>query len=293
MKYIAARTIIAHTGSEEWFGAKYNMNLYRGCVHGCIYCDSRSRCYQIEDFDRIAAKRDALNIIKRELRSKRKTGVVGTGSMSDPYNPLEAKYELTRGALGFIDSYGFGVSITTKGSLVARDIDLLSRIRLHSPVCVGITITAAEDSLSRAIEPAAPLSSQRFAAISELTENGLYAGVVMTPILPFVTDSEDNVRRLVEKAAASGARFVFPWFGVTLRLGQREYFYDALQRLYPGLKERYQDTYGSSYNCPSPNHRRLRKVFACACLERGIEYRMQGIIDGARNNVQVKQVSLF
>jgi len=293
VKYIAARTIITHTGSQKWFGAKYNMNLYRGCVHGCIYCDSRSSCYQIEDFDKIAAKRDALNIIKRELRSKRKAGVVGTGSMSDPYNPFEGKYELTRGALRLIDSYGFGVNITTKGSLVARDIDLLTRIRLHSPVSVGITITAAEDSLSRELEPAAPVSSQRFAAISELTENGLYAGVVMTPILPFVTDSEDNVRRLVDKAAASGARFVFPWFGVTLRLGQREYFYDALQRLYPGLKEKYQDTYGSSYKCLSPYHRRLRKVFDSACRERGIEYRMQGIIDGARDNVQVKQVSLF
>ncbi|WP_084111979.1 SPL family radical SAM protein [Paramaledivibacter caminithermalis] len=294
MKYIKAKTIIAHNKySDAWFGTKYNMNIYRGCSHGCIYCDSRSACYQIEDFDRIAAKKDALYIIEKELKSKRKRGIVGTGAMSDPYNPFENKYRLTRGALELINRYQFGINITTKSDLITRDIDILKEINIHSPVCIGITITASADALSAKIEPQAPASSKRFAAIDKLADNGIYTGILMMPILPFISDNEENIVSIIKLAAEAGAKFIYPSLGVTLRLGQREYFYKNLDRLYPGLKEKYDRTFGDTYQCTSYNHKKLWESFSKACEEYNIAYRMRDIIKGAENDVHMKQISLF
>lgn len=294
MKYIDAKTIISHNKyPDSWFGNKYNMNIYRGCNHRCIYCDSRSDCYQIKNFDEITAKKDALKIIEKELKSKRKTGIVGTGAMSDPYNLLEREHMLTRGALELINRYGFGVNITTKSDLISRDIDILKKINIHSPVCIGITITTATDELSMKIEPSAPISSKRFAAIEELSKSGIYTGILMMPILPFISDNEDNIISIIEMAAKTGAKFIYPSFGVTLRSGQREYFYHKLERIYPGMKEKYQETFGNAYQCSSPNYKNLRRLFKKVCEDHNIVYRMRDIIEGAKNSVQMKQLSLF
>ncbi|MBU5439021.1 radical SAM protein [Tissierella sp. MSJ-40] len=294
MKYIAAKNIIIpKKDPSRWFGINYNMNIYRGCSHNCIYCDSRSECYQINNFNEIVAKEDALLIIERELKSKRKTGIVGTGAMSDPYNPMERKHRLTKGALELINKYGFGINIITKSDLIVRDIDLLRKINIHSPVCIGITITAANDELSSKIEPDSPRSSERFLAIKELSDHRIYTGVLMMPILPFISDSEENIISIVRKGVECGAKFIYPWFGVTLRLGQREYFYNELDKEFPGIKERYKKSYGNSYECLSHNHKKLWELFIRECNNYRIDYKMSDIIKNYKQNVQIKQMSLF
>lgn len=294
MELIPAKTIITRTARpDSWFGSDYNMNIYRGCSHGCIYCDSRSDCYRVVNFSKVAAKENALDIIEKELKSKRKKGIVGTGAMSDPYNPMEGQHGLTRGALELLDAYGFGVYITTKSDLILRDMDILKRINRHSPVGIGVTITAAEDGLCGKLEPGAPPSSKRFAAIRSLTENGFYAGILMMPVLPFISDSLENIQALVQLASEKGARFIYPWFGMSLRSGQREYFYRCLDRLYPGLKQRYMQAYGNAYQCRCPEADKLSTAFINACTGKGIAHRMTDIVQGIRSSAQSGQMLLF
>jgi DNA repair photolyase len=293
MNLIPAKTIISRTSQPEcWFGSIYNMNIYRGCSHGCIYCDSRSDCYQVEHFDEIAAKENALGIIEKELRSKRKKGIVGTGAMSDPYNPQEREYRLTRGALELMNRYRFGVNIISKSDLVVRDLDLFRQINQHSPVGIGITITIADDGLAGRIEAAAPASSKRFTAVKNLTDNGIYAGILMTPILPYISDTVENILALVRLAAENGAGFIYPAFGMTLREGQREYFYRALDKLHPGLKQKYIKVFGNSYQCLSPDHSELDQLFRRECERRSIVYQMPDIIQGIYSSVGVRQLNL-
>lgn len=294
MKFIDSKTIVSRTKSPNmWFGNKFNMNIYRGCSHGCIYCDSRSDCYQIENFDEVTAKKDALRIIEMELRCKRSTGIVGTGAMSDPYNPYERKYKLTRGALELINLYGFGINITTKSDLVIRDMDILKDINKHSPVCISITITASADSLSQKIEPFAPMSSRRFNALSKLSERGIYAGILMMPLLPFISDNEENIVSIIRKGAESGIKYIYPSLGMTLRSGNREYFYDKLNQIYPGMPEKYRTSFGYSYECLSPCYKNLWEVFVKECNKHNISYRMSDIIKGAEESSGTKQLSLF
>ena len=234
MQFIPAKTLLSgYMSGNSWFGYHYNMNIYKGCCHGCIYCDSRSECYRVEHFDTVRAKKNALELLEGELRTKRKTGVIGTGAMSDPYNPFEKEYGLTRGALEAIDAHRFGIGIATKSNLVTRDIDVLSRIQRHSPVLIKITITAVDDDLGKKIEPHVPLSSQRFEAIRDLSRAELCAGILLMPVLPFITDTKENILGIVERARENGARFIYPAFGVTLRANQREYFYDRLEERFP------------------------------------------------------------
>jgi DNA repair photolyase len=177
MEYIPAKSILSSFSKNTgWFGVNYNMNLYKGCCHGCIYCDSRSECYQIEDFDRVRTKKNALEILERELATKRKTGLIGMGGMSDPYNPYEESLNLTGRALELIDRYRFGTAIATKGVLIERDLDRLVSINSHSPVIIKMTITAGDDTLSRIVEPGAPASSLRFKALKNLSSRGLFYG---------------------------------------------------------------------------------------------------------------------
>jgi DNA repair photolyase len=249
---VPAKTILS--GYQEkggWFGAQYNMNIYRGCSHGCIYCDSRSECYRIEDFDRVRAKENALTILARELPAKRKKGIVMTGAMSDPYNPWEATMQLTWGALKLIQKNHFGVAINTKSSLVTRDIHLLQEIMQHAPVNIGITITCAEDALAEKIEPRVAKSSERFAAIKALAAAGIYTGVLLMPVLPFINDTEENIIGIVEAAHKAGARYIYTYggFGVTLRDRQRTHFFEALHRDFPGIKEQYIRVFGNTYSC--------------------------------------------
>lgn len=293
MEYINAKNIVSSNGYFGWFGNKYNMNIYRGCSHGCIYCDSRSSCYQIKDFDKIKAKNKAISIIEKELKIKRKTGIIGTGAMSDPYNPYERKYEFTKKSLNLVNRYKFGINITTKSDLVTRDINVFKKINIHSPVLIGITITANNDYISKKIEPYAPLSSHRFKAIKTLSENGIYVGIVMTPILPFITDTKENIYSLVKRAKECKAKFIYPYFGVTLRRGQREYFYLKLDKYFPEMKEKYKKTYGYRYECDSLKKDELGNFFVSLCEKYDIKYKMDDIIKEAKNNIKTKQLSLF
>ncbi len=264
--------------SPFWFETDFNMNIYRGCSHGCIYCDSRSECYHIENFDTVRAKDNALEIIEKDLKSRRSRGVVAQGAMSDPYNPLEENLCLTRSTLELLDRYGYGASLTTKSPLITRDKDILKRISKHSSVIVKITLTCACDALSNKVEPRVAPSSARFGALKELTAEGIFAGVLMMPLLPFINDTRENILSIVKKAKEADAKFIFPSFGVTLRANQREYFFKQLDMLFPGLKEKYKKTYGYEYSCTSLNYKSLYSTFTAACKNAGILYKMPDII---------------
>lgn len=295
METIPAKTIVNRTKDPSWFGTEYNMNIYRGCCHGCIYCDSRSDCYHIDQFDQVKVKADALRIIRDDLESKAKIGVVGTGSMSDPYKPFEEELQLTRRALTLLEAYGFGVAIATKSDLIVRDIDVLTSINRTMPAICKVTLTTCDDSLAAKIEPRAPSPSRRLAAVERLSEAGLFTGILMMPILPFLEDSPENVRDIVNRAADAGARFVYPALGMTCRAGQREYFYQQLEKQFPGqgLSERYRRRYGDRYQCASPRARALWDVFQDACNHRGLLSSMGRIVTASRRGHESDQLSLF
>ena len=269
------------------------MNIYRGCSHGCIYCDSRSLCYQIENFDTVRAKQDALRIIRDDLLKKRRRGVVATGSMSDPYNPFEKELKLTRNALELLNAYRFGVAVATKSSLVVRDAAIFKDIQKHSPVIIKITITAGDDELAKKVEPNAPLSGERFAALQALSGQGIYAGVLLMPVLPFIEDSEENILSIVRRAKESGARFIYPAIGMTLRAGNREYFYEKLDLFFPGIKEKYIKRFGERYSCSSPKTKKLYSLFTEECTRLGMRWTMKDIIIDYKRGYAAKQLDLF
>lgn len=291
---IPAKTIVSrYSPGSRWFGINYNMNIYRGCCHGCIYCDSRSDCYGVTDFDRVRIKKDALRIIRDDLRRKAKPGVVGTGAMSDPYNPWEEKLLLTRHALELVDAYGFGAAVTTKSPLILRDKDILREIRGHSPVLCMVTVTTAADSLSQKIEPRAPLSSRRLAAVRELAEAGLFTGVLLNPVLPFLTDRREDLLELVRLVREAGARFLYISLGMTLRGNQRDYYYQRLEESFPGLAERYRRAYGERYWCPVPRSGELWELLSGECRRLGLLFRMEEIIAASRMGYGSQQLSFF
>lgn len=293
MEYISSKTIITKKKNLSWFGTEYNMNIYRGCCHGCIYCDSRSECYQIDDFDKVRAKENSSKIIRSELKSKQQKGVLATGSMSDPYNPHEKDLLLTREALQLIDTYNFGVAIATKSPLVVRDIDILQQIQKHSPVLVKITITTADDRLCKKIERNVAVSSERFRAIKELSAQGIYCGILFMPILPFINDSIDNVLSTIQLAHASGAKFIYPTFGLTLRNNQRAYYYQKIAETFPHLKEKYLQNYSGQYFCASPKSKELHSIFTEECKRLGLAYNMTEIIQNYKQGYEPIEISLF
>lgn len=273
---IEAKTILSRVRGEDlWFGLYYGMNLYRGCQHRCIYCDSRSECYRIEYFDRdVLIKANAIDLLTDELVRKRVIGTIGTGSMNDPYMPLERRVGLTRRALEAICAAGFPVHIITKSDLVLRDTEILSEIQAQTFAAVSFSITAADDTLSRILEPGASPSSRRFAAIQDLSHNGILTGVTLMPVLPFIEDTEENVRNIAELAADSGARYIIPGFGVTLRDRQRSYYYQKLDEHFPGLRRRYEQAFGNHYSAPARNTGRLQQVLEDVCAKHGISTSM-------------------
>jgi DNA repair photolyase len=293
MEYIQAKTIVTQVKKHNWFGIDYNMNIYRGCSFGCIYCDSRSLCYRIENFDKIKAKHDALRIIRDDLLKKRRRGVVGTGAMSDPYNPHEKELKLTRNALELINAYRFGVAVTTKSTLIERDVDVLQDIQKNAPVLVKITITTACDAISKKIEPNAPPSSERFNTVKNLNAKGVYAGVLMMPILPFIGDTEENIVSIVHKAKEAGARFIYPAIGMTLRTGNREYYYEKLDQHFPGIKEKYIKRYDMRYNCTSPKVKSLWRIFTEECNKLEMRYQMSDITVDYKRGYTARQLHLF
>jgi DNA repair photolyase len=294
MELISAKQILSSwSNGESWFGSNYGMNIYKGCSHGCIYCDSRSECYRVENFDEVRGKENALMLLERDLRSKRRKGIVASGAMSDPYNPFEAKYKLTRGALELINKYGFGASLLTKSDLIVRDIDILTKIKEHSPVMAKFTITTFDDIMCRKIEPRVTVTSKRLEALRQLSQAGIFTGVHLWPILPFINDTEDNIRFIVKAAGENGAKFISPYFGVTLRQNQRAYFYQKIDRLFPGVKQKYITVYGESYECPSINQSELWKVFTTECENYGLLYKMSDIRETLKSKYEIEQISLF
>ena len=290
IKEITAKTLLSSARQPDpWFGIKYTMNLYRGCQHQCIYCDSRSECYQIEDFDHdVLVKANALDLLRDELPRKRVKGTVGTGSMNDPYMPLEAKLNLTGRALEIIAGHRFPVHVITKSDLVVRDADILADIgRVYA--AVSFTVTAADDDLSRKLEPGAPPTSKRFAALAALAARGIYTGVTMMPILPFIEDNAENITGIVTQAAAAGASYIMPAFGMTLRDRQRAYYYAQLDRLFPGLREQYEARFGDRYSAAANDAKKLERLFGELCARHGIATHMKHY----RIEEPVKQLALF
>jgi DNA repair photolyase len=274
IKEIHVKTILNHVKQPEpYFGLKYNMNLYRGCQHQCIYCDSRSECYQIENFADIHVKVNAIELLAEALPRKRVRGTIGFGSMNDTYMPVERKYQLTRRALEVIRQHQYPVHIITKSDLVTRDSDILKDIH-KTYAAVSFTITTADDALAKKLEPGAPPSSARFKAMRALADAGIHTGVTMMPILPFIEDTVENITALVEMAHQAGASYILPWFGMSLRAGSRDYYYDKLDQLFPGVKPKYVQQYGGRYECNSPHWRNLDDVFQKLVNKYGIATQM-------------------
>ena len=274
IKEIEAKVMLNHLPQPDtWFGLKYSMNLYRGCQHQCIYCDSRSACYQIENFRDILVKTNAVDLLRSELARKRIKGTIGTGSMNDPYMPIEKKRELTRRALEVIAEQHFPVHVLTKSDLVLRDLEILRRIS-QAYAAVSFTITTADDQLGKKMEPGASLVSDRFRAIKAFAEAGIYTGVVMMPILPFLEDTEENITQIVKLAHEHGASYIIPAIGMTLRKGSRDYYYQKLDLLFPGVRQKYERKFGDKYQCQANNVKKLEELFVALCDEYGIATRI-------------------
>ncbi len=279
IKEIKAKTLVSRVSEiDSIFGLDYNLNLYRGCQHRCIYCDSRSQCYGVENFDRdVLITVNAIDLLKEELSRKRKKGIIGTGSMNDPYMPLEEQVKLTRRTLETIAEYGFGVHVITKSDLVVRDIDVLQKISRVS-AAVSLTITTIDDDLSKIVEPRAPPSSARFRAVQRLSAAGVETRVALMPTLPFIEDSWANVSAIIEESHRCGAKVIIPWFGMSMRDRQRVYFYARLDESFPGLRKRYEATYREDYTCPSPQATDLYHCTQELCTRLGIAMQVKPLL---------------
>jgi DNA repair photolyase len=266
MHFVEAKGIL--TGNSGYYG----MNIYRGCSHGCIYCDSRSKCYQFtHPFEDIEVKRNAPELLEKALRSKRKKCMIGTGAMSDPYMHCEEELRLTRKCLEIIHRYGFGAAIQTKSDRILRDIDLLDEINRSAKCVVQITLTTYDDALCRIIEPNVCSTRRRIEVLEKMQERGIQTVVWLTPVLPFINDTEENVTSILNECVRTGVKGVIDFgMGLTLREGDREYYYAALDKHFPGMKARYIQRYGNAYELPSPKAKELSAIFRRICRENGI-----------------------
>ena len=250
----------------------YGMNIYRGCTHGCIYCDSRSRCYQFSHaFEDIEVKKNAPELLEKTLMSRRKKVMIGTGAMSDPYMHCEEELKLTRRCLEIIKENGFGLAIQTKSDRILRDIDLLEEINRSAKCVVQMTLTTYDDDLCSILEPNVCNTKRRIEVLEKMRERGIPTVVWLTPILPFVNDTEENITSIVEECVRVGVKGIIDFgMGLTLREGDREYYYAALDKYFPGMKERYIKRYGNAYELPSPKAKELTEIFKRICKENGI-----------------------
>lgn len=253
-------------------GGHYGMNIYRGCSHGCIYCDSRSRCYQFTHrFEDIEVKQNAPELLEKALKSKRKKCMIGTGAMSDPYIHCEEKLKLTRKCLEVILKNGLGVAIQTKSDRILRDIDLLDEINRSAKCVVQMTLTTYDDELCQILEPNVCNTRRRIEVLEKLQKRGISTIVWMTPILPFINDTEENIAAILNECERTGVKGIINFgMGLTLREGSREYYYAALDKHFPGMKERYIERYGNMYELQSPRAKELTEVFQGFCKEHGI-----------------------
>lgn len=272
------------------------MNLYRGCSHGCIYCDSRSVCYQMNHpFEDIEVKENAIALLDQKLRSKREKCMISTGAMTDPYIPLEQKTKLTQQALETIYQHGFGVTLQTKSALLLRDLALLKKINHRSKAIVQMTLTTYDEDLCKILEPNVSTTKERFETLKILADNGIETVVWLLPLLPFINDTLDNIKGLLDyciKARVKG--IVFFGAGLTLRTGNREYFYTQLDHYFPGVKHRYQTMFKDQYECFSPNHYAIKDYVEKTCQKHNIMYQQKAVFDYLKTLPnQFEQVSLF
>ena len=258
---------------------KNGMNIYRGCSHGCIYCDSRSKCYGMEhEFEDIEVKINAPELLERALRKKKNRCMIGTGAMCDPYLHIEEKLRLTHRCLELIDRYGFGLSILTKSARILRDLDLLQSINDKAKCVVQMTLTTHDEQLCRIVEPNVSSTAERVEILNIMRLNQIPTVVWLCPILPFINDTEENLLGILNSCADAGVKGILCFgMGMTLREGDREYYYDALDRHFPGLKEKYISLYGNSYVLDSPNSAKLMHIFRSFCRSNGIMYRQSEI----------------
>ena len=263
MHYVDAKGILSNTDG---------MNIYRGCTHGCIYCDSRSACYHIgHPFEDIEVKRNAPELLEAALKKRRSRAMIGTGSMCDPYLPIERYERLTRRCMEVVEKYGFGFTALTKSDLILRDIDLFKSINERSKSVIQMTLTTFDEALCKILEPNVCTTARRVQVLSEFTREGIPAVVWLTPTLPFINDNEENLRGILEYCFDAGVKGILCFgFGVTLRTGDREYFYRKLNEHFPGMRRRYELAFGDSYECSSPNAPRLYSIFCEECKKRGV-----------------------
>ena len=289
MHYVKAKGLLSNNNG---------MNIYRGCEHGCIYCDSRSRCYNMNHaFEDIEVKINAPELLEQALKHKRKRCMIGTGSMSDPYMPLEKELKLTRKCLEIADKYNFGFTLITKSDLVLRDLDLLKKINEKTKCVVQMTITTFDDELCRILEPNVCVTSRRIEVLNILHENNIPTIVWMTPILPFINDNEENVMNILKACKKANVYGIMTFgIGLTLREGDREYYYEKLDSYFPGLKNRYIRKYGNSYELKVPDEERLYKLLTSYCTANNIEYRPDRLFKYLytfKDKICGEEVSLF
>jgi len=279
-EYIESKSILSRLkdAPDPYFGITYSMNLYRGCQHQCIYCDSRSKVYGVGDLANIRIKKNALGLLVKALTRNLIKATIGTGSMNDPYMPIEKSEELTRKALEKIAIRHFPVHIITKSDLVIRDIDIIKDIgKLYA--AVSVTITTADDELSKKIEPGATVSSKRFKALEQLAKLKIYSGIVLTPVLPYLTDNEENIRGIVQRAKDAGVSYIICWMGITQREGQREYFHSKLDEHFPGIRQKYEQQFGNNYECAANDSERLYNKYLELMLKLNIPTQMEHFTD--------------
>lgn len=266
MHYVEAKGILTNSGGHV------GMNIYRGCSHGCIYCDSRSTCYHFtHPFEDIEVKRNAPELLEAALRSKRKKCMIGTGSMSDPYMHCEEQLRLTRRCLEIILKYGFGVAVQTKSDRILQDIDLLDEINRKTKCVVQVTLTTYDDELCRIIEPNVCNTKRRIEVLEEMQRRGIPTIVWLSPILPFINDTEENIGKILDECVRTGVKGIICFgMGLTLREGDREYYYAALDKYFPGMKRKYIERYGNAYELPSPENDLLMRMFISVCRKNDI-----------------------
>ena len=266
MHFVEAKGILTANSGQ------CGMNIYRGCSHGCIYCDSRSKCYHFTHaFEDIEVKQNAPELLEKALRSKRKKCMIGTGAMSDPYMHIEEELRLTRKCLEVIKQYGFGVAIQTKSDRILRDIELLDEINKSAKCVVQMTLTTYDDELCKIIEPNVCNTKRRIEVLEEMQKRGIPTVVWLTPVLPFINDTKENITSILNECVRVGVKGIIDFgMGLTLRDGDREYYYAALDKHFPGMKERYIKTYRNAYELPSPNTKELTEIFQRICRENGI-----------------------
>lgn len=271
VREVEAKTIISRAKKpSQWFGVQYGMNIYRGCQHHCIYCDSRSNCYHVDNFDdEIIVKINADKLLEDRLKRMRKRYTIGTGAMSDPYMPIEKKYELTRKCFEIVDQYSMRAHLATKSNLVLRDIDILERIgKRHASV--AMTVTTMDEGLAKVLEPDAPTPKERMEAVGILNSFGIIAGLLVMPQIPFLMEDREHLENIIKACKTYDVQFIYPAFGMTMRDGQREYFYNKLEAYDKSLVPKYKKRYGDNYQASCVNSKKMYQYFHKRCKEENL-----------------------